>query len=208
MIKILAGTSNKHKVQEFRSAFRTFEDKITLVKLDEVPSFEMPEETGSTFEENASIKADGVSAASGLLAFADDSGLEVECLDNAPGIYSARYAGENATDADRIAKLLSEMKKSASDSRRARFVCAMALSYKGKTVKVFRGEVQGVISESPSGDHGFGYDPVFIPDGYDVSFGQLPETVKDSISHRARALEQLAAFLKQLPEKEELLDFV
>ena len=109
MIKILAGTSNKHKVQEFRSAFKAFEEKISLLKLDEVAPFEMPEENGSTFEENACIKADGVSAAASMLAFADDSGLEVECLNNAPGIYSARYAGENATDADRIAKLLSEM---------------------------------------------------------------------------------------------------
>ncbi|MBO5725037.1 MAG: RdgB/HAM1 family non-canonical purine NTP pyrophosphatase [Lentisphaeria bacterium] len=207
MIKILAGTSNKHKVQEFRSAFKAFEEKISLLKLDEVAPFEMPEENGSTFEENACIKADGVSAAASMLAFADDSGLEVECLNNAPGIYSARYAGENATDADRIAKLLSEMKKTGSANRKARFVCAMALSCKGKTLKVFRGEVSGVISEAPSGTHGFGYDPVFIPDGYDVSFGELPAEVKDSISHRAKALGLLAEFLREQCSKEDFFDF-
>ena len=208
MIRILAGTSNKHKVQEFRSAFAAFEDRIALLALDDLPPFSMPEEIGNTFEENARIKADGVSAASSLLSFADDSGLEVECLGNAPGIYSARYAGENATDADRIAKLLSEMKKSSSPNRKARFVCVMALSYRGKTVKVFRGEVSGVICEKPSGSHGFGYDPVFIPDGYEVSFGELPAEVKDSISHRAKALEKLSAFLKQQLSKEDFFDFV
>lgn len=207
MIRILAGTSNKHKVQEFRSAFSPFQDRISLLKLDDVPPFEMPEENGNSFEENARIKADAVSGASSLLAFADDSGLEVECLDNAPGIYSARYAGENASDADRIAKLLSEMKKSNSSNRKARFVCAMALAYKGKTVKVFRGEVSGVICETPSGSRGFGYDPVFIPDGYDVSFGELPAEIKESISHRAKALEQLAAFLKEQLKKDDFFDF-
>lgn len=197
MLTILAATSNKHKIQEFRWAFRPFEDKLTLITPSDLPSFVMPEENGSTFEENALIKAVELSRISNGLAFADDSGLEVTCLDNAPGIYSARYAGENASDAERIAKLLDEMAKTRSEDRSGRFVCAMALACKGRAIRVFRGEVPGSIALSPMGEHGFGYDPVFVPDGFDVSFGLLPADVKDSISHRARALEQLSAFLRE-----------
>ena len=195
MLQILAATSNKHKVTEFRSAFVPVEEKIQIITFDDIPPFAMPEETGSTFEDNAMLKARAASAFADMPAFADDSGLEVEALNGAPGIYSARYAGEKATDADRIAKLLREL--DGKTCRRARFVCAVALAYRGTDVKTFRGEVPGEILLQPSGSHGFGYDPVFRPDGYDRSFGELGAEIKDRISHRARALEQLVAFIKQ-----------
>ena len=194
MLQILAATSNKHKVEEFRAAFAPIQDKIKIITLDDIPPFAMPEENGTTFEENAMIKARNASAFADMPAFADDSGLEVDALGGKPGIYSARYAGENASDSDRIAKLLGELE--GKTDRRARFVCCAALAYRGMEVKVFRGEVNGQIMLRPSGSHGFGYDPVFRPDGYDASFGELGVEIKDKISHRAHALEQLVAFIK------------
>ncbi len=194
MLKILAATSNKHKVIEFKAAFAPLLEKITLLSQDSIPAFPEIPETGSSFEENAMIKARTASAYADMPAFADDSGLEVAALDGAPGIYSARYAGDNATDADRIAKLLSELK--GQPNRRARFVCVIALAYRGIEVKAFRGEINGEIITEPRGSFGFGYDPVFVPDGYKQTFGELGPEVKDRISHRAQALEKLVAFIK------------
>ena len=194
MLQILAATSNKHKVEEFRTAFASVQEKIQIITLADIPPFEMPEENGTSFEENAMIKACAASAFADMPAFADDSGLEVAALDGAPGIFSARYAGDNASDADRIAKLLRELQ--GKTNRRARFVCAAALAYRGQDVKTFRGVVNGEIILQPQGSHGFGYDPVFVPDGYDRSFGELGPEIKDKISHRAHALEQLVAFIK------------
>ena len=194
MLQILAATSNKHKIEEFRTAFAPVQDKIQIITLDDIPPFEMPDENGSTFEENAMIKARNASAFADMPAFADDSGLEVAALNGAPGIYSARYAGEKASDSDRIAKLLNEME--GCPDRSARFVCAAALAYRGMEVKTFRGIVNGEILLHPEGSCGFGYDPVFKPAGYDRSFGELGAEIKDRISHRAHALEQLVAFIK------------
>ena len=194
MLQILAATSNMHKVEEFRTAFIPIQDKIQIITMNDIPPFTLPEETGTTFEENAMIKAKAASAFADLAVFSDDSGLEVEALGGAPGIYSSRYAGENATDADRIAKLLRELE--GKTDRRARFVCAAALAYRGMEVKTFRGVVNGEILLQPAGSNGFGYDPVFKPDGYDRSFGELGAEIKDRISHRAHALEQLVAFIK------------
>ena len=194
MLQILAATSNQHKVTEFRSAFIPVQEKLQIITLGDIPPFTMPEENGTTFEENAMIKAKAASAFADMPAFADDSGLEVAALDGAPGIFSARYAGDHATDADRIAKLLHEL--DGKGSRKARFVCAMALAYRGAEVKTFRGIVNGTIQTQPRGSQGFGYDPVFVPDGYEQSFAELGAEIKEKISHRARALEQLVAFIK------------
>ena len=194
MLQILAATSNQHKVTEFRSAFIPVQEKLQIITLGDIPKFDMPEENGTSFEENAMIKAKAASAFADMPAFADDSGLEVAALDGAPGIYSARYAGDHATDAERIAKLLHELE--GKSSRRARFVCAIALAYRGAEVKTFRGIVNGSILLQPRGSHGFGYDPVFVPDGYDRSVGELGAEIKERISHRARALEQLVTFIK------------
>lgn len=194
MLQILAATSNKHKVEEFRNAFAPINEKIRIITLDDIPPFSMPEENGSSFEENAMIKARGASAFADMPAFADDSGLEVAALDGAPGIYSARYAGMGASDSDRIAKLLEVME--GESNRRARFVCSIALAYRGADVKTFQGIVNGEIIRQPRGSHGFGYDPVFVPDGFDRSFGELGAEVKEKISHRAQALEKMVAFIK------------
>ena len=134
-------------------------------------------------------------------SFADDSGLVVEALNGAPGIYSARYAGENASDAGRINKLLEEMKDK--ENRKAKFVCVIALASGGELYQTFRGEVSGRIATAPAGSCGFGYDPVFIPDGYDRTFGELGPEIKDKISHRAVALQMMTEFLKtELDEME------
>ena len=190
----MAATSNKHKIEEFRGAFRILEEKMKIITLDDIPAFPPAEETGVSFEENSMLKAQTASAFADMPAFADDSGLEVAALDGAPGVYSARFAGDNASDADRIAKLLDMMK--GKTNRRARFVCVMSLAYRGTPVKSFRGEVNGEIIFEPRGSHGFGYDPVFVPDGYTQTFGELGSEIKEKISHRANALEKIVSFIK------------
>ena len=141
-----------------------------------------------------------------MVAMADDSGLVVEALDGAPGIHSARYAGENATDADRIAKLLKAME--GKKDRRAKFVCAAAIAYRGEEVRTFVGEVKGVIADAPSGTNGFGYDPVFIPDGFNKTFAELTDEEKNAISHRGNAMRAVADFLRDEFAKMDDFEFV
>ena len=143
---------------------------------------------------------------SGLPSIADDSGLTVEALGGAPGIYSARYGGENASYAEKMAKLLNELKNF--DDRRARFVCVIALAYRGDIVETFRGEVTGCIAPEPRGTQGFGYDPIFIPDGYDKTFGELGEDVKSKLSHRARAFALAAEFVHRELQTMDDFEFV
>lgn len=195
MNQILAGTHNKHKISEFQEMLTGNGLNITILSPAVIPDFPELIENGETFEANSGMKAEQASAFTKMTAFADDSGLAVDALGGAPGIYSARYAGENASDADRIAKLLKEMDGVA--DRTARFVCVISIAYCGKMIASFRGEVVGTIAQAPSGSNGFGYDPVFIPAGYDKSFAELGAAVKDKISHRARAFEQAVAFLKE-----------
>src|SRR5437764_11537472 len=154
-------------------------------------------ESGTSFKENAKLKALAASRQLPALVIADDSGLEVDALGGAPGIYSARYAGENATDREKIDKLLEELTRigAIQGARRARFRCVLALGCGGEILGTFEGTVQGQISERPHGSRGFGYDPIFIPDGFDQTFGELAPAKKNQLSHRARALEKLRAFL-------------
>ncbi|MFA7230743.1 MAG: RdgB/HAM1 family non-canonical purine NTP pyrophosphatase, partial [Victivallaceae bacterium] len=147
---------------------------------------------GSSFKENASIKALAACKFCDIPAFADDSGLEVEALNNAPGIYSSRYA---ATDPERIARILSELGDN--PNRRARFVCAIAIAINGEVIETFRGEVAGEIAKAPRGENGFGYDPIFVPDGYDKTFGELASEVKNKISHRANAFKKAIEFIEE-----------
>ena len=152
------------------------------------------EETGKTFEENARIKAVAAMEKSGLPSIADDSGLEVSALGNAPGIYSARYAGENASDRDRIEKLLFELKDVPEGARQARFVCAVCCVFPNGEELTVRDTCEGKIAFAPQGGGGFGYDPVFLSGG--ASFSELSDGEKDKISHRGKALRRLQAELK------------
>ncbi len=206
MLQLLAATSNKHKIAEFQDMLSKRNLTVTITSPENIVNFPELEENGSTFEANARMKARQASRYADMAAFADDSGLEVMALDNAPGVYSARYAGPNATDADRIAKLLDAMQ--GITDRRARFVCVIALAYRGDIVATFRGEVNGVIADAPRGEQGFGYDPVFIPDGYEKTFAELGEEVKDRISHRAVAFMQTGDFIAAELETMDDFEFV
>lgn len=153
-------------------------------------------EAGSTFAENALMKAQHYHRSSGLLTVADDSGLEVEALGGAPGIYSGRYAGPDASDADRVVMLLEQMKDLSDERRVARFICAAAVAWDGGG-KVFLGEVQGVILKGARGENGFGYDPVFLYEPLGKTFAELTSSEKLEVSHRGRAFRQLTAWLSE-----------
>jgi len=157
-------------------------------------------ESGTSFEENANLKARAVSKQLPALVIADDSGLEVDALDGAPGIYSARYAGANATEREKIDKLLCELTRvrATADQRRARFRCVVALARNGNFLGTFEGVVEGRVAKKIRGDNGFGYDPIFIPEGFHQTFGELPAEVKNTISHRAKAIRAVAVKLRQL----------
>lgn len=185
MSTYLLASNNAGKLREFREIFT--ED--TILSLKDVSLEIEVEEDGTTFEENAVKKALEVAKISGMTAIADDSGLCVDALDGAPGVYSARYAGEDATDRERIEKLLEELKDKT--DRTARFVSVVALcTPDGETVTAY-GECEGTILYEPLGDGGFGYDPVFHVKEFDKTFGQLTGEEKNSISHRGRAIRKL-----------------
>jgi XTP/dITP diphosphohydrolase len=193
---ILIATRNAHKLQEIREML----PGVELIGTDAYPNVPDPIEDGETFEANAAIKAIAWAKATGLTAIADDSGLEVDALNGAPGIHSARYAGEHGNTAANNAKLLRELEGVSAPQRTARFVCALALATPDGVVKTLRGACEGAILADASGANGFGYDPLFVPAGYTESFGILPEAVKAGISHRAKAFmaarEQWAAFIR------------
>lgn len=194
-MQILAGTKNAGKIREMQELLA--EIPVELRSLNEFENITEPEETGATFMENAALKAVYYAQKTGLAALADDSGLEVEALNGAPGVYSARYAGETASDAEKISKLLQEMKNS--ENRSAQFVCALVLTdAAGGIIFQTEGICRGTIALSPSGQNGFGYDPVFIPEGFDRTFGELSGEIKSRLSHRARAFEKIIRFLQDL----------
>jgi len=191
---LLLGTRNPGKLREITSILEG--SGWSFSSLQEFDHVGSAEENGVTYSENAIAKAQFYAAATGLVALADDSGLEVAALDGAPGVYSARYAGENASDADRRQLLLSELSKTSNTDRRARFVCVVAIADPAGTIlNVSEGICNGTLTFAPRGDSGFGYDPLFIPDGYTQTFAELPETLKNRISHRALALVQTKQFL-------------
>lgn len=189
MAYIVAATANLHKVDEYRKLLEG--QNVELKSLLDYPGFPGVEENGKSFIENAGIKALAACRYCDVPAFADDSGLEVEALDGRPGIYSARYA---PTDKERIARLLDEMK--GQTNRRARFVCAIAIAINGEVIESFEGEIKGTIVEAPRGESGFGYDPVFQPDGYDRTFGEMAPELKNRISHRANAFKLALEFVE------------
>lgn len=191
MRKLVFSTNNEHKLEEVRAKLSKYYQIISLKDLGDNTDVS---ETGNTLEENAMIKANYLWDTYHLNCFADDTGLEVEALDNAPGVYSARYAGEQKSSEDNVVKLLKELE--GKENRRARFRTVIALIMDGKRY-LFQGTVEGIITTSPKGTSGFGYDPVFQPDGYDKTFAELTLEDKNSISHRAKAVEQLVLFLRK-----------
>lgn len=188
-MELILATTNSHKLAEIR---KMMPDGFKISSLTDVNFDGDIIEDGTSFEENAMIKARAVHRFTGRNCFADDSGLVVDALNGEPGIYSARYAGPDASDGDNLNKVLSNM-HGISD-RKARFIAAIALIINGEEY-LFRGAVEGRLAEKAAGSNGFGYDPAFIPDGYDQTFGQLPATVKQELSHRARAVEKMKHFL-------------
>lgn len=192
--KILIATGNWGKVRELAELFQSL--PVELKSLKDFPRVNEVEETGNTFEENARLKAEGYARQTGLLTLADDSGLEVAALGGAPGVFSARYAGKGASDESNIEKLLSELEKSGDFDRKARFVCEIALAdSNGVVFHVENGICDGRISIKPCGDNGFGYDPIFIPDGFERTFGELNNDIKQQISHRGRAARKILQYL-------------
>ena len=191
---LLLGTRNAGKVREIESILGDVPWRIR--SLEEFEDIEVPAETGDTYADNAIIKAQFYARATGLCALADDSGLEVEALDGAPGVYSARYAGAGASDADRRQLLLSELAAVPASERKARFVCVVAIALpEGTVLNTSEGTCNGKIIFEPRGTGGFGYDPLFVPDGFDKTFAELPDTIKNELSHRARALLKTREFL-------------
>ena len=189
---LLLGTKNNGKIKELKNFLNDFPFEIK--SLAEFENIIEPKETGATFAENAALKATYYALETKMPALADDSGLEVEALGGAPGIFSARYAGENASDADNIAKLLDELKKK--DNRRAKFISSMAISdINGEIIFAADGVCQGTIALNTSGTNGFGYDPIFIPVGFEKTFGELSDEIKREISHRKRAIDKIIEFL-------------
>jgi len=193
VVDLILATRNAHKSREFQELLG---GQFEIADLSSFPAFEVPEETGSTFEQNAILKAVSVSKTINKLIVADDSGLEVDALGGKPGIYSARYAGERSTDAANIDKLLRELKSAA--RRSARFRCVIVLARASKVVGAFLGVVEGEIVDPPRGTSGFGYDPVFQPTGFKETFAEMPPELKNKISHRAKAIAALRKALRAL----------
>lgn len=189
MHQFLLATRNRHKTREFAEILG---DAFDINDLADAPELPAVEETGLTFEANAILKAVETSKHVPGLVVADDSGLEVDALQGAPGIYSARYAGEEATDAENVAKLLAELSRYPPGPHAARFRCALALAREGMLLETFHGAVEGTIVDAPRGEKGFGYDPVFQPLGFGRTFGELSAAEKNRISHRAGAIRSLS----------------
>jgi XTP/dITP diphosphohydrolase len=193
---IVLASRNRKKLREMAGQMAAYHVQLLLAAdLPDVPDIE---ESGKTFAENAALKAAGVARATGQWALGDDSGLEVDALNGAPGVYSARYAGEDATDQDNNQKLLAQIAGVPDDKRTARFVCHLAIADPAGEIRLeVSGACNGRIVHKDRGSGGFGYDPLFLIPEYHLTFGQLPSTVKSVLSHRARAFQRL---LPRLPE--------
>lgn len=193
-MKILIATNNKHKVKEFKEILSVIDD-IELLTPNELGINIEPNEIGNSFEENSKIKCLEFYKVSKIPVVADDSGLEIDALNKQPGIYSSRFAGENANDKDNRIKVLQLLDKVNSNDKTARFRCVISF-YNGKKIEHFDGSVEGIIIDEERGANGFGYDPIFVPNDYKLTFAELDENIKNKISHRANALKKFTEFLK------------
>jgi len=203
-VEILIATHNRGKVREVQEALDSLPVKLRY--LTSFPQISAVDEVGHTYQDNALLKAVAYTKQTGVCALADDSGLEVESLGGKPGVLSARFGGENASDLDRIQKLLRALADSGKSNRRARFVCCMVLAgwqtkserlnkVEPHVLTIIEANCDGEIAREARGANGFGFDPVFIPRGYLATFAELPAEVKARISHRAQALERIRSFL-------------
>lgn len=195
-MKVLLASGNDHKKDEFKRILKPLGINVVTAKELGI-SLEDVDETGKTFKENAYLKANAAMKKSGMISVADDSGLCVDALGGEPGIYSARYAGPNASDADRINKLLENLKDVPDDKRTARFVCSICCVFPDESVVSAQGTCEGKIAKNISGKDGFGYDPIFVY-GESMTFAQMSPEQKDKVSHRGNALR---IFLKKFEDK-------
>jgi XTP/dITP diphosphohydrolase len=191
--ELLLATNNKGKTREYRSLLRGV--PFEIITPAELGITGGVEEAGGSFEENAALKAVAMARQSGLLTLADDSGLEVDALGGEPGPLSARYAGEGASDADRISFLLAKLKGVPAEDRSARFRCVIAIAAPDGKVELFSGECRGVIIDKPRGSHGFGYDPIFFIPELGKTMAELTLEEKNKVSHRARAAKKAKKYL-------------
>jgi len=195
--KIVIASHNKGKIKEIGELISPL--GISVVSASEM-GVDEPEETGKTFAENALLKAKNTAEKTGLPALADDSGLAVTALDGAPGIYSARWAGEDKDFGKAFLRIKQELAaKNVKDANttHAYFICALCFAVPKEDPQIFEGRIDGKLTFPPRGNHGFGYDPIFIPDGYDVTFAEMDSLKKHSISHRARAFEKFVKYLRE-----------
>lgn len=191
MAQLVLATRNKGKIAEVQ---RLLHEHAPHISLRSVADFNLDDvdETGETFEANALLKAETIARQTGLPALADDSGIAIDALGGAPGIYSARWSGVHGDDAANIVKVLSELKDVPDNNRGAQFVCVIALSMPDGRHLLVRGEVAGRVRHEPVGEYGFGYDPIFQPDGFEITTAQMDPETKDAISHRGKALRSIA----------------
>lgn len=200
MQEIIIATRNKGKAAEFKQMLQPYGINV-LTLLDIAEDLPDVEETGTTFTENARLKAETIANLIQKPVLADDSGLAIDYLDGRPGVYSARYAGEPTDDLQNVEKVLVEMEEAAADERTASFICVLAFAVPGKETVFTEGACQGVISFKPVGTNGFGYDPIFIPDGFNETMAQLNDVHKNEISHRYHALVAFQAWLDKQIEQ-------
>jgi XTP/dITP diphosphohydrolase len=197
-LRLVLATHNAHKVIELRRILAAAGVQASLSGLDEFPGAPDVAETGLTFAENALLKARAIAAFTGLLSIADDSGLCVDVLGGMPGIFSARWSGRHGDDAANLALVLAQLSDVADPHRRAQFFCAAALALPDGREQVVEGRLEGKLVDKPRGTGGFGYDPIFLPDGYAQTTAEMTPEAKDAISHRGRAFRALAAVLAVL----------
>jgi XTP/dITP diphosphohydrolase len=202
LMEIVIASSNMHKIREIKDMLKSYKglEKLDILSLHQFPQYQPPDEDGSTFQENAETKALHAAKALNKWVIADDSGLVVSALNGEPGVYSARYAGTDATDAENRQKLLKKIERLDEVDRSAYFECCLSLASANGIKKSVRGQCEGTLLTEERGRNGFGYDPLFVKNEYDKTFAELDEKTKNKISHRRKAIEKLSIFLESLKE--------